>query len=101
MCVCHRIRVPPFTFTHVHGTGNAVVVACMCVLVCTPRGRYDKPLCERGVTNCSAPLFTFDKRWNASAYAAGLPGSAHDDVLHPVMNHPFEVREGRREGHRV
>ncbi|PNW79812.1 hypothetical protein CHLRE_08g367750v5 [Chlamydomonas reinhardtii] len=51
---------------------------------------YDKPLCERGVTNCSAPLFTFDKRWNASAYAAGLPGSAHDDVLHPVMNHPFE-----------
>ncbi len=53
--------------------------------------RYDKPLCERGVTNCSAPLFTFDKRWNATAYAAGLPGSAHDDVLHPVMNHPFEV----------
>ena len=53
------------------------------------------------MTNCSAPLFTFDKRWNASAYAAGLPGSAHDDVLHPVMNHPFEVREGRREGHRV
>ncbi|GLI63234.1 hypothetical protein VaNZ11_006123 [Volvox africanus] len=49
---------------------------------------YDKPLCERG--NCSAPLFTFDKRWNASAYAAGLPGSAHDDILHPVMNHPFE-----------
>ncbi|GFR49118.1 hypothetical protein Agub_g10914 [Astrephomene gubernaculifera] len=71
---------------------------------------YDKPLCERqqathgsptGATsisaaaaanspNCSAPVFSFDKRWNASAYAAGLAGSAHDDILHPVMNHPFE-----------
>ncbi|KAG2482883.1 hypothetical protein HYH03_018226 [Edaphochlamys debaryana] len=50
---------------------------------------YDKPLCERG--NCSAPLFTFDKRWNASAAALGLPASAHDDILHPVMNHPFEA----------
>ncbi|KXZ50192.1 hypothetical protein GPECTOR_17g829 [Gonium pectorale] len=50
---------------------------------------YDKPLCD-ATANCSAPLFSFDKRWDPAAYAAGQPGSAHTDILHPVMNHPFE-----------
>lgn len=44
---------------------------------------YDKALCEAG--NCSAPIFTFDKRWH---YSNG--SSPYDDILHPVMNHPFE-----------
>lgn len=50
---------------------------------CRTRRRYDKALCEAG--NCSAPIFTFDKRWHAANGS-----SPHDDILHPVMNHPFE-----------
>mmetsp|Transcript_8754 Transcript_8754/g.18672 ORF Transcript_8754/g.18672 Transcript_8754/m.18672 type:complete len:391 (-) Transcript_8754:207-1379(-) len=44
---------------------------------------YDKPLCPKG--NCSAPIFTFNKPWNTSEGS-----STYDDVLFPVLNHPFD-----------
>lgn len=53
--------------------------------------------------NCSAPIFSFTKPWKqgCTAAAAGTTTAAshgnssqrcspYDDILHPVMNHPFD-----------
>jgi hypothetical protein len=43
--------------------------------------------CHAG--NCSAPIFSFTKPWVHGCSAP--PCSTYDDILHPVMNHPFDT----------